>query len=474
MKVLSLFASFLAAEASYAAVLGDVSLQKRASVSGTAVVKLDTSTGSSQHLASGFIYGIPDTQGQIPDHFYTDIGFNFGRSGGAQIPSRGWLGGVNEYIPRFNSTLANYRTSRKFGARFNVLVHDLWGADTTQPSSAPYPGDNGDWSSFDAFLTRLISDMKSNNMIAGVILDIWNEPDLEVFWNRSEAQWIQMWGRAFHHFKRDFPAVGTSGPSLSASPSTGNTWWTNWATFVAQNKSIPTQYAWHMETGGGDMQEAVSTYKTILSQRGLATDAPININEYAVYDEQVPSGAAWWISQLERVNAIGLRGNWLLNGSLHDFMAGLLGKPNAGTPSYDEHAGGYYPAAEFQVYKYYAQNMNGFRVQTIPTADKNGEVYAVVDNDRVRLLAGTRIATGTWEIKLSKLTSIGLPPSGSLKIHTYKFEGSTDHFARYDQSTDLGMYEHTYSNDELTFPIWSNEPITALAFEFSRTTGSSV
>lgn len=75
-------------------------LEKRNSVSGTAVVDLGANTGNPQHLASGFIYGIPDTAGQIPDHFYTDIGFNFGRAGGAQTPATGWLGGVAQYVVR--------------------------------------------------------------------------------------------------------------------------------------------------------------------------------------------------------------------------------------------------------------------------------------------------------------------------------------------------------------------------------------
>lgn len=229
-----------------------------------------------------------------------------------------------------------------------------------------------------------------------------------------------------------------------------------------------------MEGGGGDMQSSVATYKSILAQYGLATNKVININEFAVYSEQVPSGGAWWISQLERVNAIGLRGNWLSNGALHDFMAGLLGKPNAGTSSYSATAGGYWPAAEFQVWKYYATNMTGYRVQTDPTADKNGEVYAVVDTDRVRLLVGTRIATGTWNINLTNLTALGLPASGTLNIHTYRFDGSSNHFQEYDSSIDLGVYGHPYSNNQVTFPIRSTETYTALAFEFSRTAGATI
>jgi hypothetical protein len=72
---------------------------ERQTILGTAVVNLANDTGTPSHLASGFIYGIPDTPDQIPDHFYTDIGFNYGRGGGAQVaaPGRGWIWGLDEY-----------------------------------------------------------------------------------------------------------------------------------------------------------------------------------------------------------------------------------------------------------------------------------------------------------------------------------------------------------------------------------------
>lgn len=68
-------------------------------VQGTAQVNLGSNTGDPKHLAAGFIYGIPDTPNQIPDHFYTDIGFKYGRAGGAQVPTpgRGWIWGLTEY-----------------------------------------------------------------------------------------------------------------------------------------------------------------------------------------------------------------------------------------------------------------------------------------------------------------------------------------------------------------------------------------
>ena len=61
--------------------------------------------------------------------------------------------------------------------------HDLWGADGT--TSQCLPGDNGDWTQFDAFVTRLITDVQANHMT--VQWDMWNEPDGSGFWGASQS-----------------------------------------------------------------------------------------------------------------------------------------------------------------------------------------------------------------------------------------------------------------------------------------------
>jgi hypothetical protein len=63
----------------------------------TATVNLSHMQGAPQHFASGFLYGIPDTPNQIPSHFYSEIAFNYGRAGGAQLPAKGYMDGVEEY-----------------------------------------------------------------------------------------------------------------------------------------------------------------------------------------------------------------------------------------------------------------------------------------------------------------------------------------------------------------------------------------
>ena len=124
---------------------------------------------------------------------------------------------------RFASALSNYKTSRKYNAPFIYLIHDLWGADGQQNSTSPYPGDNGDWTSWDAYLTQWIADMKANNALDGLSIDIWNEPDLTAFWRASQAQYLQMWGRTYHRFRKELPTVKLIGPAFAGQPDASNT-----------------------------------------------------------------------------------------------------------------------------------------------------------------------------------------------------------------------------------------------------------
>lgn len=71
-------------------------LEKRQSTV-TAVVNFGNNTGTPQHLASGTLYGLPDDTTQIPSTFFSDIGWNYERAGGAQTPGTGWIGGLAAY-----------------------------------------------------------------------------------------------------------------------------------------------------------------------------------------------------------------------------------------------------------------------------------------------------------------------------------------------------------------------------------------
>jgi hypothetical protein len=168
---------------------------------GSAIVDLTQKTGEAKAIGSGFIYGWPDNgtevDNSIPEDLVWPIGFVACRAGGAQLPApaTGWAtGGYANYTGRFDSTLSNYRTTRKYGGDFILLPHDLWGADGGLDGL--YPGDDDDWSETEKFLQQVISDLKENDMLEGLVFDLWNEPDIDSFWDRSWDQYLEYYIRA--------------------------------------------------------------------------------------------------------------------------------------------------------------------------------------------------------------------------------------------------------------------------------------
>ncbi|KAF7553907.1 hypothetical protein G7Z17_g3295 [Cylindrodendrum hubeiense] len=436
---------------------------------GVATVDLSVETGPPRHLASGILYGIPDQPDQIPDHFYEDIGFNYGRGGGSQLPNTvGFARSAEDYKARFASALSNYRTTRKHGGEFIYLLPAAWGADGGQGEDFEYPGDNGDWKKWDTFMDETLADVQASGMMAGLIIDIWNEPDLEFFWNRSKEQWLALWSRTYRKIREKLPpSVRITGPSMSAVPSVTHDWWTSFLshTMLQDPGTLPDQWSWHMENGEAsmDMAKAVAGFRDLLSEFHVGPELAldININEYAVYGDQLPSAGAWWIAGLERENVHGLRGNWAIAGALHDFLAGLLSKPAAGTEKYETEGGGYWPAAEYQVYKYYASVMGGQRLKTTPNLEGSLDVYATVEGNVIRILAGTRSRPGDWEIDV-----IGLPNAGQATIKTLAFRVvNGDRFIQVDAPEDLGETLQPVEEGRLRITRKHDDPATAFAFE---------
>ncbi|KAH6962497.1 glycoside hydrolase family 39 protein [Ilyonectria sp. MPI-CAGE-AT-0026] len=417
-------------------------------VQGTATVNLAVSNGAANALGSGFIYGFPDNgtsvSTAIPDHFLTDIRFQTGRAGGAQTDSDGWMNsGRAGYTGRLDSTLSNYRTARKFGAQFIMLPHDMWGAQGGMSETDLHPGDNGDWTEMERFLDQLISDMQANDMLDGVIIDLWNEPDLDGFWHRSWDQYLEA----------QLPWNSISGPSSAHSPHIDNEKWQAWCSYVKANDAVPDIYSWHQI---GAWEREPDTTIPALNQLKEEYDLPwrpVHVNEYAWPDEQQPATSAWYISQLERHDIRGLRANWEGGSNLHNFMGNLI----ANNGEY------YYPNGDYRLYQYYGY-MKGTRAATTASSDLLFDVFAV-KGDFVKIIAGTRLTTNTYNISITGLDSIGFPKSGNIGVRTLRFDwaGTT---GKVGPPVDLGVQVYAYSNGQLTLTVDPPDTNTAYAFEF--------
>jgi hypothetical protein len=350
------------------------------------------------YRASGWIYGMTENAAAPADHFFRDVGFRYMRAGGAQLDSPGgWVSG--RYDRRWNATRAQLLRTRSLGGEFILLVHDLWGADGYPISR--FPGDNGDWSDYDAFLTRLIADVRATGV--PVQWDLWNEPNISLFWNRPQSQYFELWRRTYQRVRSAFPSQLIVGPSLAGVPTTSSSWWTQYLDFVRAGDLVPDIVSWHALPS--DPVANVAAANASLDARGIPHPRPYQINEYAAANEQNPGDGAWYLARLERAGADGLRANWAGGGNLHNDLASLLVRDSSG-----QHR----PRGEWWVYRFYA-SQTGRLVSVTPS--RSYDAVATLDTGVAKVLVGGGGTTGTVAVGLRRLdTTSGLVENNRVRV----------------------------------------------------------
>jgi hypothetical protein len=360
-------------------------------------VNFSVAGGSPTYRASGWIYGMTENAAAPVDHFYRDVKFRYMRAGGAQLGQPGgWVAGT--YDRRWNSTLAQARRTIALGGQFVILPHDLWGADGYPISR--FPGDNGNWSDYDAFLTRLIGDVRA----AGIAVqwDIWNEPNLGLFWNRPQSQYFELWRRTYQRLRAEFPGHLIVGPSCACVPSTGG-WWVQYLDFVRANNLVPDVVSWHSLPG--DPVANVGVANSTLNSRGIPHPRPYQINEYGSPSEQNPGDGSWYIARLERAGADGLRANWASTANLHNDLGNLLTRNSAGQ---------HQPKGEWWVYRFYG-GQTGLISSVTPSVAY--DAFATKASGVAKVLVGGGGTTGNIAVNLQRLdTTSGIVQNNQVRV----------------------------------------------------------
>ncbi|MEO3748040.1 RICIN domain-containing protein [Plantactinospora sp. B5E13] len=364
-------------------------------------VNFATTNGTPTYRASGWIYGMTENASGPADHFYRDVKFQYMRAGGAQLAGSGWVGGT--YDRRWNSTLAQARRTVALGGQFILLPHDLWGADGAGISR--FPGDNGNWTDYDNFLTRLINDVRASGL--SVQWDIWNEPNITIFWNRPIPQYLELWRRTYQRIRAEFPNQLIVGPSCACVPSTTHTFWNQYLDFVRSTNTVPDIISWHSLPG--DPVANVAAANATLDPRGIAHPRPYQINEYGAPEEQNPADGAWYISRLERARADGLRANWAGGGNLHNDLGNLLVRNSAGQ---------HQPKGEWWAYRYYASQTGQIAAVT---ASPSYDAFATKANGVAKVLVGGGRTTGNLTVNLQRLdTTSGIVQNNQVRVLTQR------------------------------------------------------
>jgi len=365
-------------------------------------VNFATAGGAPTYRASGWIYGMTENASGPADHFYRDVKFRYMRAGGAQLASPGgWVNGG--YERRWNSTVAQARRTIALGGQFILLPHDLWGADGYPISR--FPGDNNNWTDYDNFLTRLINDVRA----AGITVqwDIWNEPNITLFWNRPQAQYFELWRRSFQRIRAAFPNQLIVGPSCACVPSTTHAFWNQYLDYIRANNVVPDIISWHSLPG--DPVANVAAANATLDPRGIPHPRPYQINEYGAPDEQNPADGAWYIARLERAGADGLRANWAGGNILHDMLGNLLLRNSAGL---------HVPKGEWWAYRFYGSQTGQIAAVT-PSA--NYDAFAAKANGSARILVGGGRTTGNIAVNLQRLdTTSGIVQNNQVRVRVQR------------------------------------------------------
>jgi hypothetical protein len=263
----------------------------------TVTVDFGPSLGAPTGVGSGFLYGLSQDGSAPADNLLRPLNVKSGRGGGARIDGHGWIGdGMTAgpgYRVRITSALDQARRLHSYGASYDLLVSDLFGADTTQPANTVYPCSNGDCANWTTFIDQVVSDVKAAGLT--VDYDVWNEPDGTAFWpaGLNSPQYFQMWDTAVREIRRLAPDASIMGPSQSGwNPST-------LATFLDHAKAagtVPTYLNWHFSPHPVD---DARTARTLLSDRGI-TGVKLADNEYQFAGEQHAGYQAWYLGQLAK------------------------------------------------------------------------------------------------------------------------------------------------------------------------------
>lgn len=286
----------LAAVAAGVLVTGTLEALPSASAAGnqTVTVDLRSTHGTVSGVGSGFLYGLSEDGSAPQDSLLAPLKPRSARGGGARLSGGGWVGDGYRagagYQRRIASALAQARRINGYGGTYDLLISDVWGADTTQPANTVYPCTNGDCSNWQQFLDRLVADVQASGV--HVRYDVWNEPTGAFFApGFNTPQYYAMWDTAARELRaRDGSAV-VVGPSLwDFSPN-------NIAPFLDHAKAagtVPNILNWHFS--GTPVADA-QTARDLLSSRGI-TGVQLSMNEYLHSDEQHAGKSAWYLGQL--------------------------------------------------------------------------------------------------------------------------------------------------------------------------------
>ncbi|MEU6852269.1 beta-xylosidase [Actinacidiphila alni] len=385
---------------------GMLVMMPSASAAGSQSVSVDlrSTQGPATGVGSGFLYGLTEDGSGPQDSLLTPLAPRSARGGGARLDGGGWVGdnyrAGSGYQRRIASALGQARriTTSPNSGTYDLLVSDVWGADTTQPDSTVYPCTNGDCSNWQSFLDRLVSDVAASGL--KVRYDIWNEPTGAFFKpGFNTPQYYAMWDSAVREIRAHAPSAVIVGPSLwDFSPG-------NISPFLDHAKAagtLPNVLNWHFSSSPvADAQTA----RDLLAAKGIS-GLSLSMNEYIHADEQHAGYQAWYLAQLAHSG---------IDAASHAIWTDCCAAGTLDSTLVDS-GGSLRPTGQWWVYQAYAQ-LTGSLAATTSSGSVNA--VAAVDAGKHRagiLLGDSGSGSPAVDLTVSGLTSAAVAGSGGVTV----------------------------------------------------------
>jgi xylan 1,4-beta-xylosidase len=245
----------------------------------TAQASVDFARPVPTHSLVGFLHGISETQ-----------------------PDDRMIVPLHPTLWRGSLASAPRERAAGLGARYMLVVSDLWG----YPGAGWY-GRRAPWDDWDAW-SDFVRGLARSNREHAVVWDVWNEPDVPYFWTGTEAQYHELYRRAYVAIRQELgPGALIAGPSVSAFRWD---WLVRLLEYCRSADCGVDVLSWHELPGGRGVANIAAHLRR--ARAGLLHNpayVPLAVRELYV-GEYVGAGDALWagellgyLSQLERGGA---------------------------------------------------------------------------------------------------------------------------------------------------------------------------
>jgi hypothetical protein len=179
-----------------------------------------------------------------PVHAHSTVGLLHGMD--EREPPDPWIAPLAPRSWRGDMDSAPYDRAERFGARYILVLSDLWG----------YPGANWygrqpPWQNL-ASWARFVRDVARANRGRSLVWDIWNEPDQPYFWNGGEADFHATYRVAYEVIRQEAgPDAVIAGPSVSGFRWS---WLVGLLEYCRQADCEVNALSWHELAGGGALR----------------------------------------------------------------------------------------------------------------------------------------------------------------------------------------------------------------------------